>query len=79
MAVDRSTNYAVVTVNFTVDTVAPVLTILSPANGFNANSSSVVVNWTSTDATSGIAGYQYRIDGQSWSPVVGSLGNRSPD
>ncbi len=52
---------------------APVLTIVSPANGFNSNSSSDTVNWTSTDATSGIAGYQYRIDGQSW-----SLGGHRP-
>ncbi len=75
MAMDRSNNSAVVTVNFTVDTVPPVLTIVSPVNNFNSNSSSVTVNWTANDATSGVAGYQYRIDGQSWSSVVSALSN----
>ena len=75
MAVDRSSNFAVATVGFTVDTVPPVLTITSPANLFNSNSSTVMVNWTATDATSGISGYQYRIDGGSWSSVVTALGN----
>ena len=75
MAVDRSTNFATATVAFTVDTISPVLTIVSPVNGFNSNSSTVTVNWTATDANSGIAGFQYRIDGSSWSSVVTALGH----
>jgi len=50
--------------NFTVDTVAPVLTISSPGNGTLTNRSWAVVSWMCTDAN--LATLQMSIDGGPW-------------
>ncbi len=73
MATDRANNSAVRSVNLTVDTVSPVLDILSPSDGVLTNTTSVTVTWTGSDATTGIAGYRYSIDGGAWSPMSMAL------
>jgi len=57
-------------VTFTLDSVAPSLTITSPANGTYNNTGSVTVTWTSSDAN-GITKTEVRKDGGSWSVVTG--------
>ena len=55
-------------VSFTVDTVAPSVTITTPGDGSMTGSGEVVVAWTGSDA-SGIGGYRYRVDGGAWSTL----------
>lgn len=69
-AYDNAGNYAEASVTFTVDTELPMLNINSPSNGGFVDKSTVEVSWTATDATSGIRGFQYRIDGGEWSNEI---------
>ena len=62
------------TVSFTVDTVAPDLSITAPSAGSTVGST-VTVTWSGSDSTSGIAQYYVRSDSGSWvalSPSVTS-------
>ncbi len=69
--IDHAGNYAVDFLNFTViDTVPPVLTILGPSQNAFLGVSSVHVTWNATDATSGVQGFEYRIDGGAWSAIT---------
>ena len=68
-AIDNANNSFIVPVNFTVDTIPPVLVITAPINGWISNHSSVTADWSAIDQTTGVLGYQYSIDGQPWSPV----------
>ncbi|HOB39105.1 MAG TPA: Ig-like domain-containing protein, partial [Methanomassiliicoccaceae archaeon] len=72
-ATDDAGNVAVTSVTFTVDTVAPELSIISPQDGAYIGSGYVLVEWSATDLGSGVAGYQYRIDGGEWSPITNEL------
>jgi parallel beta-helix repeat protein len=63
-AVDRSGNINSTNVSFTVDTVAPALTITPPA-GLLA-SSSLTVGWNCSDATTGVKTCEYRLDTGAW-------------
>ncbi len=74
-AVDKATRTTTKRVNFTVDNVAPVLTISAPSAGAYLDSTSVAVTWSSTDAVSGVSGYQYRIDSGEWSDKAMVLTN----
>ncbi len=74
-AVDKAGLTTIKRVNFTVDNVAPVLTISTPASGAYLNSSSVAVTWSATDVTTSISGYQYRMDGGAWSTEAMVLTN----
>jgi len=69
-AVDRSGNIAEAPMTLTVDTAAPELSITSPGNGSYTNSDEVEVEWSAIDATSGIAGFRYRIEGGAWTDTV---------
>ena len=73
-AIDRAGNDFETSVTFNVDTVPPTLTITGPMEGLNTNSTTVSVFWSGSDATSGIKGYQYKIDAGSYSAL-----SRVPD
>ncbi len=66
---DMSGNFAKASVNFTVDTVDPLVTITSPSGTLYSNSSSVQFNWTGSDPTSGIKGFSYLLDEGEWSQL----------
>lgn len=66
-AFDQAGNYVDRFVNFTLDTTAPVLAITDMSIGNITNQTNVTVAWGASDAISGLAGYQYRIDGGNWS------------
>jgi hypothetical protein len=69
-AIDNATNAAETSVTFNVDTVAPEVQIDSPTNLSITNVTTVTVNWSGSDETSGIAGYQYQLDSGSWSGMA---------
>ncbi|WXG41878.1 MAG: Ig-like domain-containing protein [Candidatus Freyarchaeum deiterrae] len=73
MAFDLAGNNATTSVSFTVDTTPPTVTITSPSNNAMLNTSSVTVNWTGSDATSGISYFEVRIDGGTWLNASASL------
>ena len=72
-ATDYAQNYRVVSVTVHVDLTAPALVIGSPTEGTIFNSSTVTVAWSATDLSSGVHGYEYRVDGLGWSASSGSL------
>ncbi len=55
---------------FTVDTVAPVVSITSPTENTLFNTGNITVVWGASDATSGIDHYNYRVDGGAWSADI---------
>ena len=79
-AVSNAGNRAVAAVQFTVDSIAPTVGITSPVSSYS-NTTSVSAAWSGSDAGTGLAGYQYRLDGLPWSlkaigtsVVLGDLG-----
>jgi hypothetical protein len=52
-----------------VDRTPPTVTISSPTTGSEVKSSSVVVSWTGSDVNSGIASYEARLDGGTWTSM----------
>ena len=64
---DNANNVAYASVAFKVDTVFPSIIIDSPIGGEIFNVTSVTTQWSGSDATSGIAGYQYKLDNGGWS------------
>ncbi len=77
-ATDNAQNYHVVSVTFHVDLTSPALAIGSPTEGGVFNSSSVTVSRSSTDASSGVQGYQYQVDGLGWSVLSDRSATSSP-
>jgi hypothetical protein len=49
-----------------LDTTKPTITISSPAQKQTLSARSVTVTWTSSDAASGLAGYEVRADDKGW-------------
>lgn len=70
-AYDRAGNPATATVGFGVDTVAPIVSIRSPAAGATFNAATATFEWTGSDATSGIDHYEVWIDGESATTTTG--------
>jgi hypothetical protein len=64
---DRAGNTATDSVSFTVDTIAPSLSIVTPEGGSWVNRSSVTVVCTGNDDGSMLLGYQYKLDNGAWS------------
>lgn len=62
MAVDMAGNTNTTNVMFTVDTVAPSVTITNPVDGLYTNVTSVQMNWTAVDSGTGIAYMHVRND-----------------
>ncbi len=72
-AVDVNDSVLTDSVPFVVDTVDPVLSIISPANGSATDQMLVTVNCAASDASSGLNSLQYQLDGGSWSAPTLSL------
>jgi len=68
-AYDQLGNYQDETVTFTVDTVAPIMEITSPAEGQLFNASSVTVTWASSDANPGTA--EVKVGSGAWVTAIG--------
>ena len=64
-AVDYAGNSNVTSVTFIVDTTPPTIVLNSPTP-INYSTTSIVANWTGSDATSGIAYYNVSLDGGAW-------------
>ncbi len=62
-AFDLAGNSATATVNITVDTTAPNVEILSPANGYLNTTGSITITWTGNDTDSGIDHYEVSWEG----------------
>ena len=73
MAYDRAGNTATAMVNFTTDSYPPAISIVSINVSGPVNDRTVVFGWTGSDLNSGVAGYQYRLDGLDWSALSMNL------
>jgi len=65
-AYDKASNWRNVSINFIVDTVAPILLIGSPSSGLEIDSSTVIVTWSGSDGISGVDYFEVKLDGGSW-------------
>lgn len=65
-AIDKAGNFKETSVTFIVDTNPPVISILPLQNGSQIKSSTIMVNWSGSDETSGIGHYRIRLDENSW-------------
>jgi|GEM_PF-1593684 len=65
-AYDVAGNTATDSITFVVDTVIPVLLILSPSNGAILTQTSVTVEWSGSDSSSGVARCDVRLDSNTW-------------
>jgi parallel beta-helix repeat protein len=59
-------------INFTIDTVAPILDIILPSDGLILNLSSVSVNWMASDLTTEIQCVEICLDSGDWINVTGT-------
>ena len=73
MVTDYAMNSHIVSVNFTLDLTAPSLEISSSPEGYYLDQSTVPVQWSATDGSSGMLGYIYRIDQGEWSSMDGTV------
>jgi hypothetical protein len=71
-ALDYAGNVNTTSVTFTVDTIAPSVSIISPTTGSYNDTGSVTVKWNATDSGSGIAKTEIKFDSGSWNIVSGS-------
>jgi len=62
---DPAGNYQVASISFVIDTTPPQLNILTPGDG-SSHGIDVDVNWTGSDVTTGLDGYEISIDGGEW-------------
>ncbi len=72
---DNAGNVNQTSVSFSVDTVKPVIVINSPSNGSAVNNGSVLLQWTASDAISGIAKTEISTNGTNWTLVTGTSYN----
>ena len=61
--------------DLTIDNTPPLATITAPLPDSFLNSTSVTVNWTGTDETSGVNDYTYRLDDGEWRDANSSTGH----
>ena len=71
-AADNAGNVRTATMTFTVDTVAPSLSITSPKAGYWNNTGGVLVVWTDSDSGSGVSRVEISADENAWSTVTGT-------
>jgi len=69
---DRAGNAAAQTGSFIVDTSVPAVTIQAPTVGQLFRSGTVTTSWTATDAGSGLAAVEARVDGGAWQATSGT-------
>jgi hypothetical protein len=65
-AIDKAGNIQETDTFFTIDTTSPLITITSPKSGSDIRSSTIVIDWSGLDETSGIDHYKIRLDENSW-------------
>ena len=65
-AYDRAMNWASSAVEFIVDLTPPQLQITGPASGTTIAHDFIQVNWTASDALSGVQGFDAALDGGAW-------------
>ena len=68
-ATDEAGNTEIDSVTFTVDSTLPIVEIISPANDTWFNVNEVTVVWNGSDALSGLAHFEVKIDDGSWENV----------
>ena len=68
-AYDMTGNYESATVHVTIDTINPAVSIQTPLDSSEFNTTSVVVTWTGSDMGSGMDYYSIRLDGRAWTNV----------
>lgn len=68
-AIDAAGNIDIDTVNFTVDTMSPMISIHTPSADEILEKKDVNINWTGDDEHSGIQYYEIRIDDGAWKDV----------
>ena len=68
-AYDLLGNMAEARLDVTIDTLGPQVDFTSPVGGSCINTGEVTISWTGDDATTAVAGYQYRINGGDWKPI----------
>lgn len=78
LAADPAGNIAVQAVAFTVDTTAPTLQIVTPANGSYSNGRQIQAVWMGSDSGSGIDRYRVSLDGASPITLTDSAGYLFP-
>lgn len=69
-ATDLAGNSKAVSVDFTVNTVTPVVTISAPTAGSYATSSSLQVTWAVSNTGAGLASIQVRLDSGPWQTLA---------
>jgi hypothetical protein len=69
-AFDNATNNFTTSVSFVVDLTKPDVSVLFPSAGMMFGSTDVFMNWTATDALTGIASYEIMIDDGGWMPMT---------
>lgn len=70
---DAANHYAMDSVSFTVDTVAPTLSLDYPVAGQFNTTGSVTARWACSDALSGIDRSEVRVDGGAWTSVGAAI------
>lgn len=65
-AIDNSKNTNIDTINFTVETVSPIVSINSPSMNHLCNTSDTLAEWNGNDNKSGIGHYEIKIDNKNW-------------
>jgi hypothetical protein len=79
LAADPAGNVAVQAVAFTIDTTAPTLQIVTPANGSYSNGHQIQAVWMGADSGSGIDHYRISLDGASPITLTNAPGYIFPD
>ena len=69
---DYAGNWNTTSVNFTIDSVAPVIDITSPDDGTHSTERNFTVEWTVSDEGSGLDSVEINIDGGAWSAAAGN-------
>ncbi len=68
-AIDNAGNNAVDTVNFTIDTTPPKVSIESPTDGTIFSKRDVTTQWSGEDTETGVDHYEIQLDGDGWTEV----------
>jgi len=74
-ASDAASNAVSASAHFTVDTIAPSVSLSSPVEGTTFNLTSITVQWSAEDASSGISSYAMRVDGGAWEQLASTVRN----
>lgn len=69
---DYAGNYNTTSIEFTVDSVAPVIDITAPADGLHTRERNITVEWTVAETGSGMESVEISIDGGEWTVVAES-------